>query len=176
MPSGPVYRRTIPNSWEMICLFGHGTRWKWTVSLAAKRVAPIKFFFPMAAICAGTFAYCPYENIPKYLPCWSDGQTGFGDSLTIRRQFDFFLRLLLSMRDLSLAAPSLERAWPAASSIYFLTRIFLGSDYCPLHITRTVSCKVKNGTETYTKMVPRPCARRWPANTNNQVNCGMEPR
>ncbi|XP_059352725.1 collagen alpha-1(V) chain-like isoform X2 [Daphnia carinata] len=61
-------------------------------------------------------------------------------------------------------------------------------DFCPQPVTRTVSCKVKNGTETYTKMVPRLCKRNWPPSqqgssssqssngTPQHVNCGMEPR
>ena len=46
-------------------------------------------------------------------------------------------------------------------------------------VTRTVSCKVKNGTETYTKMVPRLCKSRWPGTngaTKSPTNCGMEPK
>lgn len=45
-------------------------------------------------------------------------------------------------------------------------------DFCRQPVTRTVSCKVRNGPEAFTKMVPRPCNRRWP--NNNEVNCGME--
>lgn len=72
-----------------------------------------------------------------------------------------------------------------------LSFFFTFRDFCPQPVTRTVTCKVKNGTETFTKMVPRLCKRNWPSSQASSssssstssvsgvpqhVNCGMEPR
>jgi len=51
--------------------------------------------------------------------------------------------------------------------------------FCSQPVTKKVSCRVKNGTETYTKMVPRLCKRNWsstPGGNPAPVNCGTEPR
>jgi len=52
--------------------------------------------------------------------------------------------------------------------------------FCSSPVTKKVSCRVKNGTETYTKMVPRLCTRKWSSSTQGgnsaPVNCGTEAR
>ncbi|KAK2708148.1 hypothetical protein QYM36_013911, partial [Artemia franciscana] len=52
-----------------------------------------------------------------------------------------------------------------------------GLNFCTTVVTRTISCTVPNGTETVTKMVPRPCnIYSHGSGRRHGAKCGMEAR